>query len=137
MTMENIGNDIRFEEAIRKILIDRKINHINDYENVFLYFSSTIIQNIFCKLSVRINDFHRYRERNIIYTIFESRTYAHIYVFNRRYCHLYSEFSHFNSENDSYICKKCTSKKPCLIIHVNENEFYHYFNFLFNDLNLK
>ena len=53
----DLNYDENFENAINKILLDKNIN-ISQYNNIFLYFPSTIIQRIFCKLSKRIKNFH-------------------------------------------------------------------------------
>lgn len=128
----DLNYDENFENAINKILLDKNIN-ISQYNNIFLYFPSTIIQRIFCKLSKRIKDFHLYGETNITYEIF----YNYSYSFTKRYCHLYSEFSCYNKQDNSYTCTKCKKLKDCLIIQLDEKEFLNYFDFLFSNLQLK
>lgn len=127
----DLNYDENFENAINKILLDKNIN-ISQYNSIFLYFPSTIIQRIFCKLSKRIKNFHLYGETNITYEIFYNCSYS----FTKRYCHLYSQTTVFNKLDNTYICNKCKRSQNCLIIVINENEFYNYFNFLFNNLKL-
>lgn len=131
------NKDINFPEAVRKFLLDKKIytcNNVNlPFERIFLCGKSEIVQRMLHYLYMNEDPSIAKKVIESKYQIYHNGSMIDddYFIHGRCVC------SQFRSNKNYNICKLCKNYKPCLIINLNEKDFYKYFKNVFHDIKLK